>query len=376
MVLTRREQTVEVVLATGLRNRWYAVCPVSSVEAGAIRRVTCLGEDWVLFRQPDGTLHMLADRCPHRGAPLSRGSHLGDRIACAYHGVQVDGTGTVASVPGMPGCKMEGRQLVRSLPVQELAGAVMAWFGDDGHTQPAPLQPPPALVDDEVSHFLCYAEWDTPWRFAMENVLDPMHGAFLHRQSHSMYSGSTTATFVVEELPDGFRFAKTDQQNVNFDWVEYHRSGIDWLHLAIPYPPSGGPGGPFGVVGMVTPATAASCKVFFWRYRRVSGWERDVWRFLYRTVIEERHWQVLEQDRELLQAMAPDADAHEHLYQHDLGVVRIRKLLREQARRQVEEVTGQDPASGPRRRGGGHAGEPAEEAGQGSDAAAVLADRR
>lgn len=376
MVLTRREQTVEAVLATGLRNRWYAVCPVSSVEAGAIRRVTCLGEDWVLFRQPDGTLHMLADRCPHRGAPLSRGSHLGDRIACAYHGVQVDGTGTVASVPGMPGCKMEGRQLVRSLPVQELAGAVMAWFGDDAHGEPPPLQPPPALVDDEVSHFLCYAEWDTPWRFAMENVLDPMHGAFLHRQSHSMCSGSTTATFGIEELPDGFRFAKTDQQNVNFDWVEYHRSGIDWLHLAIPYPPSGGPGGPFGVVGMVTPTTATSCKVFFWRYRRVSGWERDVWRFLYRTVIEERHWQVLEQDRALLQAMAPDADAHEHLYQHDLGVVRIRKLLREQARRQVEEVTGQDPASGPRRRGGGHAAEPAEEAGQGSDAAAVLADRR
>ena len=352
MAVVRVEPTVEDLLATGLRNRWYAVCPSSSMASGTIRRVTCLGEHWVLFREPGGGLHMLADRCPHRGAALSRGAHLGDRIACAYHGVQVDGSGTVTCVPGMPGCKMEGRQLVRSLPVRELAGAVLAWFGDDAHLEPGPLDPPPPLVDDDVSHFLCHAEWDTPWRFAMENVLDPMHGAFLHRQSHSMYSGSTTATFKIRELDDGFRFEKTDQQNVNFDWVEYHRSGIDWLHLAIPYPPSGGPGGPFGVIGMVTPTTAGSSKVFFWRYRRVTGWQRDVWRFLYRTTVEERHWEVLEQDRLLLEAMAPDADAHEHLYQHDLGVVRIRKLLREEARRQVTELTGTDPP-GSRRSGGG-----------------------
>jgi phenylpropionate dioxygenase-like ring-hydroxylating dioxygenase large terminal subunit len=332
---TRTEAEVEQLLATGLRNRWYAVCPSSFVAPGTITKVTCLGEDWALFREPDGRLHMLADRCPHRGAPLSLGAHLGDRIACAYHGVQVDGTGTVACVPGMPGCKMEGRRLVRSLAVQEVAGAVLAWFGDDDHPEPGPLVVPPPLGDEQVASFLCHADWDTPWRFAMENVLDPMHGAFLHRQSHSMYAGSTSATFKIRELDDGFRFEKTDQENVNFDWVEYHRSGVDWLHLAIPYPPSGGPGGPFGVVGMVTPSTATSTKVFFWRYRRVSGWQRDVWQFLYRTTIEERHWEVLEQDRLMLEAMALDADRQEHLYQHDLGVVRIRKLLRDEARRQI-----------------------------------------
>lgn len=333
--------TTESLLATGLRNRWYAVCPSNFVTPGTMRRVTCLDEHWVLFREPGGELHMLADRCPHRGAPLSHGSHLGDRVACAYHGVQVDGSGTVTCVPGLPGCKMEGRHLVVSPPLREVAGAVLAWFGDELHRRPGPLEVPEYLVGEEVSSFLAYAEWACPWRFAMENVLDPMHGAFLHRESHSMYGGSTTATFKIRETDRGFFFEKTDQLNTNFDWVEFCSTGVDWLHLAIPYPPSGGPGGPFGVVGMVTPTTTTSCKVFFWRYRRVRGWQRDVWRFLYRTTLEERHWDVLEQDRRLLEAMALDADAAEHLYQHDLGVVRIRKLLRAEAEAQVAALAGE-----------------------------------
>lgn len=352
------ERSVEEVLATGLRNRWYAVCPSSMVEPGAVRRVECLGEPWVLFRQGDGTLRMLEDRCPHRGAPLSQGTHMGDRIACAYHGVQVDGAGTVVCVPGMPGCRMEGRQLVRTAPVHELAGAVLAWFGDELHPEPGELVAPEPLVDPDSSSFLCYAEWNVAWRYAVENVLDPMHGAFLHRASHSMYNGAQTATFKIRETDRGFFFEKTDQLNVNFDWVEYASTGVDWLHLAIPYPPTAGPGGPFGVVGMVTPATERTTKVFFWRYRKVSGWERAVWRFLYRTTLEERHWEVLEQDRVLLEAMAPDADAREHLYQHDLGVARIRRLVKAQAEEQVAAVRTAAATDGDRGRGVVVAAEP------------------
>lgn len=350
MTVATTTPTVEGILATGLRNRWYAVCPSTMVAPGGLRRVMCLGEPWVVFRTADGRIQMLEDRCPHRGAPLSLGAHLGDRIGCAYHGVEVDASGTVVCVPGMPGCRMEGRQLVRSLPVQEMAGVVLAWFGDELHPEPRPLVMPEPLTDPEVSSFLCHAEWRAPWRFAMENVLDPMHGAFLHRASHSMYAGSKTASFEIEETDRGFVFQKTDQRNVNFDWVEYASTGVDWLHLAIPYPPTAGPGGPFGVVGMVTPATERMTKVFFWRYRRVSGWERAVWRFLYRTTLEERHWEVLEQDRVMLEAMAPDADAREHLYQHDLGVARIRRLLKAEAEQQVTNLVAAGVGTGRRRR--------------------------
>jgi hypothetical protein len=173
------------------------------------------------------------------------------------------------------------------------------------------------------------------WRFALENLLDPMHGTFLHRESHSMAAGETSARFRIRESDRCFFFEKTDQRGVNFDWVEYCRTGVDWVDLEIPYPPTAGPGGPFGIVGMGTPIDERSTAVFFWRYRPVQGWERDVWRFLYKTKLEDRHWSVLEQDREMLEAMAADADQAENLYQHDLGVVRLRRLYRNLAEQQT-----------------------------------------
>jgi phenylpropionate dioxygenase-like ring-hydroxylating dioxygenase large terminal subunit len=333
--MVKKQLSADDIYATGLRNQWYAICPSEHVPVGGVRKVRRLGLDWVLFREPNGTLRMLEDRCPHRGAPLSLGQHLGNKLACAYHGVQVDGDGTVVSVPGLPGCNLEGKQLVPSPPVREVAGAILAYIGDDQHPEPAPLALPDPLADEEISSFLCYAEWDAPWRFTMENLLDPMHGAFLHRESHSMFGGDTQARFRIRETDRGFFFEKTDQRGVNFDWVEFCRTGIDWVDLSIPYPPTAGPGGAFGIVGLGTPIDAERTAVFFWRYRKVSGWERDTWRFLYRTKLEARHWHVLEQDRVMLEAMAADADRAENLYQHDLGIVRLRRLYRNLAEEQA-----------------------------------------
>jgi phenylpropionate dioxygenase-like ring-hydroxylating dioxygenase large terminal subunit len=335
MTMVKKHLSAEEIFATGLRNQWYAFCPSSAVTRGSVQKLQRLGIDWVVFRESSGAIRILEDRCPHRGAPLSLGQHLGDRLACQYHGVQVGGDGTVLSVPGMPGCNLEGKRLVPSLPVVEIAGAVLAYVGDDQHPEPCALTLPERLTDEGIESFLCYAEWDAPWRFAMENLLDPMHGTFLHRESHSMFAGETTARFRIRETERGFFFEKTDQRGVNFDWVEYCRTGVDWVDLEIPYPPTAGPGGSFGIVGMGTPIDARRTAVFFWRYRKVTGWERDVWRFLYKTRLEARHWVVLEQDRVMLEAMAADADQAENLYQHDLGVVRLRRLYRNLAEEQA-----------------------------------------
>ncbi|MBT2598049.1 3-phenylpropionate dioxygenase, partial [Arthrobacter sp. ISL-72] len=57
--------------------------------------------------------------------------------------------------------------------------------------------------------------------------------------------------------------------------------------------------------------------------------------------LEEKHWEVLEQDREVLEALAADADKDEHLYQHDLGVARIRRVYEADAQRQAAMLTGE-----------------------------------
>jgi hypothetical protein len=70
--------------------------------------------------------------------------------------------------------------------------------------------------------------------------------------------------------------------------------------------------------------------------RKASGLAREVWRFLYRATLEPRHWHVLEQDREMLTNIPADAHKREMLYQHDVGVARMRRSLTQQARQQLE----------------------------------------
>jgi hypothetical protein len=158
-----------------------------------------------------------------------------------------------------------------------------------------------------------------------------------------MFGGETSARFRIRETDRGFFFEKTDQRGVNFDWVEFCRGSMDYVDLEIPYGPTAGPGGVFGIVGMATPIDAENSAIFHWRTRRVEGWEREVWRFLYRTQLEARHRAVLEQDRAVLEALAPDADTDEHLYQHDLGVSRIRRMYRQDAAKQAAQLV---PADG------------------------------
>lgn len=331
--------TLDELMATGLRDRWYPIIPSRLVANGSMKKVTRLGKDWLLFRDPQGKLSMLADRCPHRNAPLSIGQHLGDRVRCMYHGVEVDGSGTVVKVPGMPGCALEGKQATVSLEVAEGAEVIFAYFPAIPGTPAPEFVLPERLRSPEHSHFVNFVEWDAPWRYYLDNVLDPMHGAFLHADSHSMFQGDTSARFRIRETDRGFFFEKTDQVGKNFDWVEYvEENSLSYVDLEIPYGVEAGPGGPFGIVGIPTPITADTSAVFHWRTRKVEGWERDVWRFLYRADLEAKHWVVLEQDRLMLENFAVDADQGEHLYQHDLGVARIRRMFKAAAQDQAKRI--------------------------------------
>jgi phenylpropionate dioxygenase-like ring-hydroxylating dioxygenase large terminal subunit len=283
-------------------------------------------------------VHALEDRCPHRGARLSLGWNLGNRVACWYHGVEVEGSGKVCKVPASANCTMQGRKMVKSYPVQERAGAIFLWFGIDPDAEPAPLQLPEDLVSEDYSQFLCVSNWKVNYRYAIDNVMDPMHGAYLHATSHSMAEGDKSAEMRVRNTETGLIFEKTNQRGVNFDWVELGDTGALWLRLSIPYQKRYGPGGPFGIVGFATPIDEKHTQVYFWRTRKVQGWQRNVWRFLYRNRLEGLHWAVLEQDQFVLESLPDDARKRESLYEHDVGLVRVRRLLEKRATEQAQAL--------------------------------------
>lgn len=337
-------EAVENLLDLGLRNRWYPIAPGWMVKDAPIG-LTRLGERIVVWRDKDGTVHVLEDRCPHRGARLSMGWNLGDRIACWYHGVEVDHTGTVKDVPAVAECPLVGKEAVRSYPAFEHMGGIFAWFGDALHPDPVDFDMPEEFTSEEWDGLLCTAYWKCNWRYAVDNVMDPMHGTYLHAQSHSMAEGDRKARMQIRKTDHGLVFEKTGQRGVNFDWIEWADTGAFWMRLALPYRKSAGPGGQFGIVGFVTPVDRHACRVFFWRTRKCKGWERDTWRFMYKNRLERLHWDVLEQDRLILENMAPDAREHEFLYQHDTGLVRVRRLMREEAEAQLAALAGAGSSS-------------------------------
>jgi phenylpropionate dioxygenase-like ring-hydroxylating dioxygenase large terminal subunit len=335
--VTVEEKQIQQRLSEGIRNLWYPVCPSNFIaeKPVSLRR---FGYKIAVWRDRDGHVHALEDHCPHRGAPLSMGVNLGDRLACPYHGIEIRSDGQVTRVPASPGCPLEGTKAARSFHAKEVAGVIFLFNSSNPNLpEPPPLDLPKELTSEAYSSFICYAEWKADYRYVIDNVMDPMHGTFLHKQSHSMSEGDISAKFSIRKTDSGFVFEKAGQRNVNFDWTEWGDTDTHWMRLEIPYPKTGGPGGPFIIIGSYTPINSQMAAVFHWRCRQTEGWQRDTWRFLYKNRLEARHWNVLEQDRVMMEMMEPDANQREFLYEHDVGISRLRRHMRNLAIKQLEQ---------------------------------------
>ena len=63
-----------------LKNTWYVAANAYELEAETVTRKIC-NEQIVMFRQSDGKIGAMIDRCPHRFVPLSMGKRIGDTLA-------------------------------------------------------------------------------------------------------------------------------------------------------------------------------------------------------------------------------------------------------------------------------------------------------
>lgn len=82
---------------------WWAVARSEEISAEKPFSVDIGDQPIVLWRETDGTVRALEDRCPHRRAPLSLGCILGSgAIQCGYHGWTFDGeSGQLVDIPNL-----------------------------------------------------------------------------------------------------------------------------------------------------------------------------------------------------------------------------------------------------------------------------------
>src|SRR5438105_4474423 len=82
-----------------MRFFWHPIAAAVQLDKEPIIGVTLLGEKLALFRSEDGTLGLVGDRCPHRGASLAIGMVEGSGIRCSYHCWKFDKEGHCVDTP-------------------------------------------------------------------------------------------------------------------------------------------------------------------------------------------------------------------------------------------------------------------------------------
>ncbi len=328
----------EEILRAGIQNQWYLVCRSEDVTRQPLG-LTRLEQRIVLWRDENGQARAVEDFCPHRGAPFSKGVAVAGGIACRYHGLVVDPQGVVIDVPPAENCALLGRKKIRAYPVAESNGAVFLYFSDGTRDEVPAFWLPAPLTSPEWSGFLYMTEWNCHYAAPLDNRVDPIHGSYLHNDTFTLAYGKKRAVIEIEEKAHGFEIYRDNQSGVNIDrtLVTYRPGNNIWIETSIPYPKSVG-GNFFRILGYPTPIDRHRTLIWFFRYQQSSGWRRDLWRFFYRNRLDARHAFVADQDKAMIEAIPDDAREREGLFQTDVGVVRLRRLLAGIAREQAQAL--------------------------------------
>lgn len=163
-----------------LRNFWYICAWREELTRTPLQR-WILNEPIALFRSESGKAAAVADRCPHRGAPLTSGTVRGEGLQCGYHGLTFDAKGKCLKVPGRD--QVPGAFMTRAYPLVEKWRFVFIWMGDPSKADEL-LIPDYHWSDDpkwtargETLPVKCHAT------LLRDNLLDLSHAHFVHTKT-------------------------------------------------------------------------------------------------------------------------------------------------------------------------------------------------
>ncbi|WP_290899884.1 Rieske 2Fe-2S domain-containing protein [Hoeflea sp.] len=168
-------------MARLMRQHWTPVALIEEVAEpdGKPLRVEALGDSYVLFRNSDGKLGMLDERCPHRKASLVYGRNEDCGLRCLYHGWKFDIEGKVQAMPSEPqGSPLKDKVRARAYPTLEWGGFVWAWLGE---ADAVPEFDPPAFAPrNDIPIAILKIRVPANWAQIHEGQIDSAHSSSLH----------------------------------------------------------------------------------------------------------------------------------------------------------------------------------------------------
>jgi len=163
-----------------IQNQWYAIAPSKMIKNNKVKALRRCGMDLAIFRDSDGNLGCVIDRCSHRKAALSIGKVKDNCLQCPFHGIEFDKEGKCSFIPanGSAFTKDNSRFNLESYAVREAHGIIYLWYGDASDA----VETLPFFSD--VSDKTVYSEfadfWPSHYSRSIENQLDVIHLPFIH----------------------------------------------------------------------------------------------------------------------------------------------------------------------------------------------------
>ncbi len=266
-----------------IKNTWYMAGWSEALSDQLLSR-RLFDRQVVLFRKQDGSIAALADRCPHRFAPLSKGELKGDVVQCGYHGLTFDGVGTCVHNPFSD--KIPDAAKVQSWAVVERHDIIWLWGG-------APVDADPARIPDfsmtansaTVRAVHGYTLIEAPYEFATDNLMDLSHIEFVHKGSFAGAGVIFAGTHEVKDEGESLRSnwwmpgVKAPSHTTGIyppemitdHWLDMRWNAPASMHLEIGATPTGAPRGGGVIVQqchIVTPASATTAH-YFWASTRM-----------------------------------------------------------------------------------------------------------
>jgi phthalate 4,5-dioxygenase len=175
-------------------------------------RVQLLGERLIAFRDTNGRIGLLDERCSHRTASLFFGRNEECGLRCSYHGWKYDVDGNCVDMPSEPP-ESRFREKIRhpAYPCAERGGVVWAYLGPADRKPELPELEWAGLPASQV--FVSKRLQESNFMQAMEGGIDSSHVSFAHRfniDGDPMHAGTEGLAYLKADTRPKFEVIESD----------------------------------------------------------------------------------------------------------------------------------------------------------------------